>query len=231
MRPSISRAETTGSAKIPSSYDALGSRSLVKRRGDFDTVTLKLFMLTNLEDETRSLLQAMAFFDPNDIRERYLVRICQLYHHARKNGYWEWEVFLPDFPSDLEKDPGAFRRALNELLKEGYIGPNDNGLGYYLEHEVRVVQLDQLSKDRELFDAAFRALVWVLFDIWPMMTDGREPNYEKYAEYNFWGQRDELVIHIASLERLFTQVTPTSPKLKRDSCTQRYIRLLTEAAW
>ena len=205
----MTRSRTTTSAKSPSGYDA---------------VSLGLFGFATLSPPTRSLLRAMAMFDPTDIRERYLASICRLYVDSRKTAQWQNEVFLLDFP--VEED--ACQHAIDELLGEGYIQPHDNGLGYFLEYEVRALQLDQLSNDRRTFDAAFRTAVWALFDLWPFMTDGNEPDYAKYAEYNLWGRRDELVIHVAGLERLFTGA---EKKLKEDCCGQRYIRLLTEAAW
>ena len=193
-----------------------------------------LAALKDLRPEATSLLRAMCFFKPTDIRERYLEAICARY--SSEKG--KFEATLSDFPIQ----PIDLQSTLNELKQVQLIISPANALGIRIKDEVRHEVLKQLKSTPEIFEVGFATAVFVLYELWPSMmgpyrSEGpkkdegpqkREPNFDEYANYNLWGGRDDLVIHVTALETLFNKAKDVT----RERCaSRRYMVLLVEAAW
>ena len=192
-------------------------RSAISIRPSFPRAALK-----GLQPQAISLLRAMCFFEPTDIRERYLFAICARYssHTGRS------ENTLSEFPVQ----PDDLRSALDELFKEQLISSPADSLGMRVKDEVRKEIFNQLKSMPEVFELAFEVVVFVLHELWPSMMGPKksEPDFDKYAEDNLWGGRNELVKHVEALESLFQQAKPDS---KGPCASTRYMVLLVEAAW
>ena len=200
-----------------------GSPSLRKMRSAISILLpFPLGALVDLHPQATSLLRAMCFFEPTDIRERYLEAICARY--SSEKGHLE--ATLSNFPVQ----PVDLQSTLNELKQQQLITSPATSLGMRVKDEVRQEVLKQLKKRPEIFEVGFATAVFVLYELWPSMMGPQksEPNFDEYAKYNLWGGRDDLVIHVMALERLFNKAEDVT----RERCaTRRYMVLLVEAAW
>ena len=214
-----------------------GSPSLRKMRSAISILSPSpLAALKKLRPQATSLLRAMCFFDPTDIRERYLEAICARYS-SKKGGL---EATLSNFPVQ----PIDLQSTLNELKQEKLITSPADSLGIRVKDEVRQEVLKQLKP--EIFEVGFATAVFVLYELWPSMMEPQkselrnsdtpsmmgpqksEPNFDEYAKYNLWGGRDDLVLHVMALESLFNKAKDVT----RERCaTRRYMVLLVEVAW
>ena len=82
-----------------------------------------------LQPQAISVLRAMCFFDPTDIREHYLTEICA--HYSSHNG--KSEAALADFPIQ----PDDLLSALDELMKEELISFPAYSPGMRVKDDVR----------------------------------------------------------------------------------------------
>ena len=200
-----------------------GSPSLRKMRSAISILSPSpLATLKRLRPQAKSLLRAMCFFEPTDIRERYLEAICARYS-SEKGGL---EATLSDFPVK----PIELQSTLNELKQEQLITSPADSLGIRVKDEVRQEVLKKLKNRPEIFEVGFATAVSVLYELWPSMMGPQktELEFDEYAKYTLWGGRDELVIHVMALESLFNEAEGVT----RDRCaTRRYMVLLVEVAW
>ena len=200
-----------------------GSPSLRKMRSAISILSASpLAVLKDLRPQATSLLRAMCFFEPTDVRERYLGAICARYSSQKGS----LEATLSDFPVQ----PIDLQSTLNELKQEQLITSPADSLGIRIKDEVRKETLKQLKNRPEIFEVGFATAVVVLYELWPSMMGPQksEPNFDDYAKYNLWGGRDDLVIHVMALESLFNEAKGVT----RERCaTRRYMVLLVEVAW
>ena len=200
-----------------------GSPSLRKMRSAISILSASpLTALKDLRPQATSLLRAMCFFEPTDVRERYLEAICARY--SSKAG--SFEATLSDFPVQ----PIDLQSTLNELKQEQLITTPADSLGIRVKDEVRQEILKQLKNTPEIFEVGFATAVFVLYELWPSMMGPQksETNFDEYAKYNLWGGRDDLVIHVMALESLFNKAKGVT----RERCaSRRYMVLLVEVAW
>ena len=178
--------------------------------------------IKGLQPQAISLLRAMCFFEPTDIRESYLTAICARYssHTGRS------EATLSEFPIQ----PDDLRSTLDELEMEHLISFPEDSLGMCVKDQVRKEILNQLKNMPAVFEVAFETVVVVLHELWPSMMGPQksEPDFDEYAKNNLWGGRNELVKHVKSLESLFQKAKADVMEL---CASTRYMVLLVEAAW
>ncbi len=192
-------------------------RSAISIRPAFPRAALK-----GLQPPAISLLRAMCFFEPTDIREDYLTSICAHYSSHRGGS----EDTLSEFPVQ----PDDLLSTLDELMKEELISFPADSLGIRVKDEVRKEILNQLKSMPAVFRIAFETAVFVLHKLWPSMMgpQKRELDFDEYAKNNLWGGRNELVKHVEELVRLFERAKPDMREL---CASRRYMVLLVEAAW
>ena len=192
-------------------------RSAISLKPPFPRTALK-----GLQPQSISLLQAMCFFDPTDIRERYLTAICGRYStHVGRS-----EATLSNFPIQ----PSEMRLALDELKQKQLISCPVESLGMRINDQVRKEIFNQLKNIPAVFEVAFETAAFVLQELWPSMMGPQknEPEFDEYAKDNLWGGRNELVKHVEALEGLFQGANTNI----RELCASgRYLVLLMEAAW
>ena len=181
--------------------------------------------LKDMHPHAISLLRAMCFFEPTDVRIRYLLEICDRYSSRAGSA----EATLSDFPVQLTD----LELTLNELKQERLIFHRTNTLGMSVKSEVRKAILNQLENMPEVFEVAFATAVVVLYELWPSMTGlkRKELEFDEYASYNphnLWGGRDELVVHVRVLQSLFKRA---KGDVRERCASRRYMVLLVEAAW
>ena len=214
--------KSTSMEKVSSSKENVSPtlrkmRSAISIRSAFPRAALK-----SLQPQAISLLRAMCFFEPTDIREQYLTVICARYssHMGRL------EATLSDFPIQ----PDDLRSAREELLKEQLISSPADSLGMRVKDEVRKEIFNQLKSMPQVFELAFEVVVFVLHELWPSMMGPKmsEPDFDEYAKNNLWGGRNELVKHVEALESLFQGA---KADIREHCATTRYMALLVEAAW
>ena len=200
-----------------------GSPSLRKMRSALSMLSLSpLAGLYRLPSQATSLLRAICFFDPKDVRPRYLEAICARY--SSKAG--QLEVTLSDFPVKTRD----LQTTINGLKKEKLITSPPYVLGLCVDDEVRQEVLKQVKNSPGVFEAGFKTVATVLYELWPSMMEPlkRELDFDEYAKHTLWGGRDELVIHVTALKNLFDNAKGATMEL---CATRRYMVLLVEVAW
>ena len=123
----------------------------------------------------------MCFFDPTDIRERYLTAICGRYstHTGRS------EATLSNFPIQ----PGEMQLALDELKQKQLISCPVDSLGKRVKDEVRKEILNQLENMPAVFEVAIETAAFVVLELWPSMMGSQknEPSilHQKVLQISF----------------------------------------------
>ena len=206
--------------------------------------------IETLSPEALSTIRVMAFLHPRHLRKSLFEPLYQLFMAKNEELTFDFPTTAAACTSACDElveasliqrskedkahsmTPEVQTMVLADTHAAGFISPLFNATVKILTRLwPQMICIPDRTVDEEKLPAATAPETDYGVYLKSRSYEGRRPDFQEWVQYakaNVWGQRDELVHHIARLEYIFYHLNDDMVKL---CATTTFAQLLAEASW